>query len=175
MARWGRWTSVVFGIMVSLVSPVWAQYRGQMAVGLGGTVTAPTQLDTSVGFGLIGDVTYFLSHRWSAGLGMGLFRTGGGRSTLRESFIGFKVGLHFDLGRWHPFFQTGLYLYEVRARTAPRRAWRQDTDLGVHFGVGVEYFLRPTMGIRWTLEGHDVFTTIDAAFIQGVMSLRLYF
>lgn len=152
-----------------------AQYRGQVAVGLGPAIVAPAEADTPAGPGLNGHLSFFLSHRWSVSLRAGIFRTDGDGPRLRESFVGTDFGLHFDMGRWHPFFQAGVHVYEVHFRPGPGASWQKSTDLGLQFGIGLEYFLRPTMGLRLTVEGHDVFSDLDASFVTLSTAVRFYF
>jgi|GEM_PF-2248177 hypothetical protein len=174
--RWARllgWTVV---LLYGCATRAQAQYRGQVAVGLGPAVVAPAEADTSVGPGLNGHISFFLSHRWSVSLRAGVFRTGGDGTRLRESFVGADFGLHFDMGRWHPFFQAGVHVYEVHFRSSGRDApWEKSTDPGLQFGVGLEYFLRPTLGLRLTLEGHNVLSELDASFIELNTTVRFYF
>ncbi|GBC84736.1 hypothetical protein HRbin11_01169 [bacterium HR11] len=172
------WTRLLVGTVIALCTggaEAHAQYRGQVAVGLGPAVVAPAEADTPAGPGLNGHLSFFLSHRWSVSIRAGVFRTGGDGARLRESFVGADFGLHFDLGRWHPFFQAGVHVYEVRFRAGPGAPWEKSTDPGLQFGVGLEYFLRPTLGLRLTLEGHDVLSDLDASFIELNTAVRFYF
>jgi len=172
------WTRLLAGMVIALCvgsAKAHAQYRGQVAVGLGPAVVAPAEADTPAGPGLNGHLSFFLSHRWSVSIRAGIFRTGGDAARLRESFVGADFGLHFDMGRWHPFFQAGVHIYEVRLRSGPGAPWEKSTDPGLQFGIGLEYFLRPTLGLRLTLEGHDVLSDLDASFIELNTAVRFYF
>ncbi len=170
--RFLGWAVVMVGIGSATAH---AQYRGQVAVGLGPAVVAPAEADTPAGPGLNGHLSFFLSHRWSVSIRAGVFRTGGDGARLRESFVGADFGLHFDMGRWHPFFQAGVHVYEVHLRPGPDAPWEESTDPGLQFGIGLEYFLRPTLGLRLTLEGHDVLSDLDASFIALHTAVRFYF
>ena len=169
------WMLVFSAVWLGWNAPCWAQYKGQWATGFGLGLMEPTELDTPVGWSLGGNITYYLSHRWSIGISAGMVRAGGNQRELRETFLGLAYGLHFDIGRWHPFFELGVQIYRVHVKPRRRAPVQKATELGAFFGFGMEYFVSPTWSLRVVLEGHDVFTQLDVSFIRLQTSFQAYF
>lgn len=155
-------------------TPAIAQYRGQTAFALGPALVFPTESSADVGAGIHGEFEYYLSHRWSLGLDTALQWSEGGGNKLNHAYLGLLVGFHFDLGKWHPLFEGGVALYRVEEKK-PRRGTEKETSIGGHFGIGLEYFLRPTTSVRFMIEGHDIFSDLKGSFIATTLTFRFYF
>ena len=169
--RWIGWLV----LMTGLATPALAQYQGQTAVGLGTALVLPTESEIDLGYALLGNIEYYLSHRWSVGMDFGLNWSSQEGQQLRHAYLGLQFGLHFDLGKWHPMFLGGVHLYRVREKPGPKHDFRSETSIGAHFGVGLEYFFQPTFSVRWTLLGHDVFSDLKASYFSLGVLTRFYF
>ena len=163
-----------FVLWVVFSMPAMAQYRGQTAFAIGPAIVFPTESKADVGFGIHGQFEYYLSHRWSLGIDSALQWARNGQNRLNHAYVGILTGFHFDLGRWHPLFEGGVAVYRVEEKRE-RQGTRRETALGAHFGVGIEYFFRPTVSVRWLLEGHDVFSDLKGSFIASTVTVRFYF
>lgn len=163
------------GILISLAVPAAAQYRGQMAFGLGPNLVLPTQAAPNVGFGISGDIEYYLSHRWSTSLETAIQWANEKDSRLNHAYLGLSIGFHSDMGRWHPLFKGGTALYHIEKKSSKKDPQQKDTALGAYFGLGIEHFAKPTFSVRLEIQGHDIFSNLDASFIVVRLLSRFYF
>ncbi len=165
---------VVLGAILG-ASTTHAQYAGQLALGLGGDVMFPAESAITLGFGVIGSIDYYLSHRWSTGLSFGFHKASESPMKLDVSSLVLNIGVHFDLGEWHPLFEGGIGIFHVKERTHKSGPVHKDTAPGILFGFGVEYFYKPNMSFRIHIRAHDVFTDLNAAFFSFGVTGRFYF